>query len=350
LLNLKYSNLKDKPTLFYSVTKLINHSFNYDLSNKFQTDFYPLVNQEHWENNHLILDQNDTVVGHIGARQKNLLINKHKVPITMLGGFCIHPLYRKRGIFKNFIQKVISHYQEQSALLMLWSDRIDFYRLFEFSFGMSFMSTSPDGRRKSRLDDRFHIEKTKFHLLKKDELKKVAQLYEDFICKKFHTIHRSKLDWENIQEIESTDLYLIKREQKIRGYFVKNKGQDLTNIVHEFAMTSDVEQDVCRYLKTHHQIWYPETYSPLNDEKDHLNYLALLRKGSDEKFIKLFDVLSGGDIKINKIEKNKVHFSFLKEDYIHSLSTFYALFFGPSPADEFKDHFKSWFISGLDSL
>ncbi len=44
-------------------------------------------------------------------------------------------------------------------------------------------------------------------------------------------------DWQEWLEVTSADLFIYQEESHILAYFLVNKGQDLTNVIHELAVS-----------------------------------------------------------------------------------------------------------------
>ena len=126
------TTLKEHPEHYSQTIALIEKAFGYPQEHKFDVDFYPLMAKDNHSNCYILLEDN-TVVGHIGRLTKNLSINTKEYPINMYGGIAISKGQRGQGLFSKLFNHVLQS-SPQTPLNILWSDQVELYNKFEFSF------------------------------------------------------------------------------------------------------------------------------------------------------------------------------------------------------------------------
>lgn len=340
--NLTHTSLAKHPEYFEETLHLIEESLNYDEKNKFEIDFYPLMNQMNAPHCHILLDENKKVVAHIGFKKRSLSIGKITFPIILIGGICVHYNIRGQGIFRSFFEESLAAYKEDSTLALLWSDQQLLYEKFDFYQAGSIIQTG---------NEEFTIDNAPDFIVRgslqdKETFDEVKTIYNSGIRDKFLSLKREESNWDEIFEIKSTELYLIKRAQITDGYFFKDKGADLSGVIHEIAFRENDEYYLER-LK-HYQIWLPEhAYSKITGTKN--LYTCFIKSCNNDLFKNFIKIYSNEMIDIIKMDSQKIIFSFEGGTLELNKSTFLQIIFGPGRAQELTK-LRPFFISGLDSI
>lgn len=243
---MKQTNLKKRPDLIEATIDLIEKSFEYNSKNSFKIDFYPLVNSTNFEHCHLLID-NNKVIGHIGRLQKSLKINNHVFNINMFGGIAIDEQFQGQGIFKEFFNNVLKRYP-QEALNFLWSDKIDLYNKFNFHPCIEMFEYAS---KKSDINNHFEIKKIDLDIVSAHFSNNPYEI----------RFQRDSKDWKELSHITSCQVYGIYRESKLINYFIKDKGQDLTDIIHEYYYM-DTEQ--LSVMRNYGSVWSSYQYKDLS--------------------------------------------------------------------------------------
>ncbi len=324
------TNLADSPQYQKETLKLIEKSFQYSSPFKFDVDFAPLYNERNFKNCHILLE-NDEVIGHIGCLQKDIeLLSKHKV--NMFGGIVIKDEYRGQGKFNLLFSHVLSLYSE-ACLSFLWSEKLALYERFHFYPCVNLIhylkSEKPFG-------SNWH--ETKLASLTSEDLRQLKELYSasDEI-----RISRSEKDWEELALITSARLFIKKQGNKIKNYFFIDKGQDLTEIIHEYGKIDDHELSEMINIGN---VWTPYISEKNFSCRELFGSVAKIESANAFKtFLAEFagaEFISQTDQEIT-IKIDDEEFTLKVKDFLPGL-------FGPGKFTEFET--PDLFISGLDSI
>lgn len=338
--NLTITTLQKNPELLQQTLNLIEKSFQYGASSTFATDFYSLINKNNHHHCYLLL-KDGKLIGHIGLKKKIFIHESYETPIAFLGGISILESERGKGFFQYMMSEILKLHHQEFSMFMLWSDKAELYEKFGFHLSIGQIAVTGKG-------DRKHFIKTKYHSLNNDEKEQIQNLYNESILKNYFSIKREKSDWEEIEHITSTDLFLKKDGKKILAYCFKNKGKDLTGISHELAVATD--KDLKDFIEsTDFTFWLSEKHIEQFPEAQML-FGALVKIGGSDLFRDFIEHWSEGEIQITRITKDDV--AFLFEDAVFTLThkEFLCALFGPYPLKEFSEFNKFLFISGLDSI
>src|SRR4051812_32651799 len=112
---MKITTLKDAPHLYSATISLIERSFEYKKPNKFEIDFAPLVDKSNFANCFIMVDENESVVAHIGVCERNIL----GFNMAMLGGIAVDEARRGEGFFQELIQDVLAEKRSEVAFFLL---------------------------------------------------------------------------------------------------------------------------------------------------------------------------------------------------------------------------------------
>lgn len=327
---MKYTNLAEDPVYYKDTIKLIEEAFDYSVENRFDIDFYPLMEINNHSNCHIITID-DEVVAHIGVLVKTINISNECFQVAMYGGIAVNKEHRGKGLFKELFHKILKKYK-QSALHLLWSDQLDMYESFGFFPAIEQIEYNQS------LDDAIEFQAKKLNDLTPEELSKLKEIYNN---SKEIRINRTDTDWEILKGITSADLYIKRTNSEISNYFFMNKGEDLDGVVIEIGDLCDLEE-IVKYGIT----WSPINFS--NDDVDHL-YAAVIKVGDYKIFSKFVHNFSNELITIKEISEQSITFSFDTNQYELSHGEFLTGIFGPSQFDELSGC-SPIYISGLDSI
>ena len=333
------TNLKDSPEYKKQTLELIEKSFHYNKSNSFEIDFAPLLTRDNLKNCHILVDEEfQVVISHIGVLKKDLQINATH-PIALIGGVCVHEDYRGTGLFSLFFNNVINKYSEQVALFTLWSDQTKLYSKFGFNLCIEQLQFN-----KKENAATGGYQKTLFKNLSLTHKNQIKTLYIRDIQKKNNTLKRTNKDWDTIEKIDSSDLYIKLKSDVIVSYFFINKGQDLTNTIHEIAGNYDIDE-----VTAYGDLWCSKNPNQ-NKAPDKTLYAALVKPAQFELFRKLVFDYSNNEIIITAIVGSEIQFNFKKSEYALELKDFLVGLWGPFYFKEFSFESRPLFISGLDSV
>ena len=175
--------------------------------------------------------------------------------------------------------------------------------------------------------------------MSESEKKELESLYKEKINNSFISPRREISDWKEIEQITSSDLFIKKHDKKTIGYFFVNKGQDLRNIIHEYAFHENFQQQELQNLRSF-SLW-DYHYNSSKENNAHFYPSTLMRIGNQKLFAELVYDASMEKIHIKEITDKKIFFSEdIQSNEIKS-KTFLNNFFL---------YEKNIYISGLDSI
>lgn len=327
---MNYTNLAKSPDYYKDTIKLIEESFDYAENNKFDVDFYPLMNKSNHQNNHLLI-KDDKVAAHIGVLEKTVTINNKTYPIAMYGGIAVNKDFRGQGLFKKLFGEVLS-LCNSVVLHLLWSDQLDMYEKFGFYPAIEQIEFNQS------LEDAEGFEPTSLNELSDKQIEQIKTIYnrQDDI-----RINRSNLDWEILKHITSTNLYIKKSDDNIQNYFFMNKGEDLNGVVIEVGDFKDLYE-----IKNFGITWSPKNY--LDQEAENL-YGAVVKIGKSELFSELIHNYSDNIVQNVEVHQSNIRFQFENNEFNMNPAEFLTGIFGPGKFDELNDR-PPFYISGLDSI
>lgn len=333
------TNLKDSPELFEQTLVLIEESFKYQTPNSFKTDFYPLISTENRANNHIILNENNEVIAHVGCKIRTIQLANKSFTIAMLGGIAVAKDYRGSGLFQKLFSHVVSTYKEKVAFFLLWSDLEKLYNKFSFYLcGGQFELVSP----KQGLAT---FTKTTFAEISNEEKEAIKKIYDESFKQTYLTLERAETDWNQISHISSADLFINRVNGKIESYFLMNKGQDLSGIIYEYG-SSKIDSNFLKEISGHGKVWMGDNFL----ENTEAQYQFFLSIGDEELFKEFISHYTDGKFKIRayNFPKNEIFVDFEEETLSFEIDDFLRGVFGPEKFEEVLT--KPIFISGLDSI
>ena len=334
----RITTLKENPELFEKTVRLIEKSFHYKAPFTFKEDFSPLVAASNHHNCFIIIDEENNVLAHVGARDSVITLNNKNFPITMLGGIAVDEKYRGEGHFQNLFQDVLAEKRSDTTLFLLWSDQEKLYSKYSFHLcGHQFELA----QKKSKSS----FTKTKFHLLPAESQKTIKKLYENSFRNSYITLSRSDKEWDELAKIVSADLYIRMEGESLTDYFFINKGQDLTNIIYEYGSARDLGK-LLNEISSFGKVWMGSELAIT----DNLQYQFFMAPGDLRHFTDFVLAFTDGKISLRNINlmKQEAYFDFNEELLALDLPDFLRGLFGPGTFKELK--LKPIFISGLDSI
>lgn len=334
--------LSEQTHLYWSVLELIEKAFNYPKEQSFEVDFYPLVEPKNHHNLHVIVDQDENVISHVGALIKTLKVNGKDFKCCFIGGIATEPKYRGQGHFSQLLSKVLRSYEDQVACFFLWSDLVDVYQKHDFFLAGGILHV-----------DQHRGENTLFQECSLDQIDEsmildIKKIREN-LSSQFLMFERNDHDWKVLRKIKSARLHYLKNDKNIVAYFIKGKGQDLKDIVHEYGAL-DSQSESLLYQELHyHKVWAPENQKSYFKDFD-LQYLGLMRTGNLIMLKEMLLEILKYRIDIKDFSTEKVAFEFEGQKFESPLSEFVQYVIGPNPLEEFKDITRPFFISGIESV
>ncbi len=336
------STLAHFPDFFEETIKLIEKEFKYPSHQSFLTDFYPLMGPLNHQNCHILIDE-DKVIGHIAVKERNLSYKGVKTKVALIGAIALNEKYQQQGNFTPFFNNIIERYSNDNSLLLLWSDLKPLYNRFKFYEAGGVIQTG----KKKLLNENLSTDwiKTNFKSLSPTELDEIKRIYQN---QDLLTLERSENDWDLIKEITSASLFIKKDNNKISSYFIKDKGNDLNNIIHEFAsIDNDIisaTQDLSDYM-----LWLPEKYNSTFNKKDIL-YGAFFRIADIQKLSFFLSALTNDQLSIFGHKDDMIQVKYINAEFDFKAEDFITGIFGPNPISEFSDILPAIYIAGLDSI
>jgi hypothetical protein len=151
--------------------------------------------------------------------------------VLLIGGVCTHPDYQGRGLNKELFDYVSQSFKEY-LFIALWSDLKSLYKKYQFYPCIEHYSFTQSIFQKTA------FEEVKLANLSEKELTQLKELYR--VKQKSHLMFdRDHCFWSNLKKMDSVQLYWKKQNNKILSYFLKNKGMDLNNIIHEYTVQNE---------------------------------------------------------------------------------------------------------------
>lgn len=330
---MKITNLMESPHLKSTVLKIVEEEFNYPSDQDMTVDFSPLFQESNLKNCFVLL-KDEKAIGHIGLREVNFQINGMLFSIAFIGAIAITKEEQGNGYFSSFFKEVLelnNHY----PLFFLWSDNHDLYKKFSFlpAIGLNVYA-------KTEKASSFPFKRTLLKDLNESERNEILELYKN--CKTISP-YRTTQSLSELEKVTSSDLYLLKEDNKIVDYFFVGKGADLNEIIHESHFKNI---DHFQMANSKFECWTTKEYSDLSFD---LVASTLIKAGEINKLSELIAHYTKGLIGLRFIKGEKVEFEFEGKLLKLNLTDFLQGVFGPSQFEEIKN-LKPFFIPGLDSI
>ena len=319
--------LSECPEWRQKTLDLIEKEFCYKEDAFFEIDFLPLVHKSNLHNCHIIT-HDEKVIGHIGVREECFCYRHVQVPAVFIGGIAIDKHYKKQGYFRQLFERVLRIYESRGAFFLLWSGNASLYEKFDFfEFGVVYEHNLEDRKENTP----YRRERYIGSFL--EDLKKIYSEQE----RKYLVVQRDQQKWKMIEKMTSLDFYLHINNKKLIGYYVKNKGQDLQGIVHEYSNLSNVKEA---------RIWGPQPFSPF----DYTHFLGLMRIGSERYFSNFIHSITEGAVAVKTVHSKDIVFTFQRREYKLKLKDFIHALWGPSLREDISLSVPPFWVSGIDSV
>lgn len=327
------STLEEFPNLYSETLALIEKEFSYESPNSFAIDFYPLFNPTNFSNCLILINtQDNSVIGHLGKSSRIIDINDKSFPVLFIGGVCIKKDFQGRGLSSVLLNHVLRD-ENNYTFTCLWSDKLEYYKKFKFSPCVSLYENLVG------IKSEISFEKISWSELSHQDLIELQKLYNTSLDLK---VRREKIDWELAQNVTSASLMVQRNlSGQIIHYFIKDKGQDLTNVIHEYSDLSFIDHNNSDYV-----LW-----STHQNDQSNILFATLLRIGNKESFDKFIFEYTDQKISITEHSEEKVSFELNQNLYNQRLDRFLEGVFGPNQFKEVLDlKMKSIYFCGLDSI
>jgi predicted N-acetyltransferase YhbS len=330
--------LSEKPSLFKDTLKLIEKSFHYKAPNSFQIDFAPLMDVSNHKNCFIMIDENEKVMAHVGAKEHFLTLNNVKYSITLLGGIAVDESRRGEGHFQTLFQDVLAEKRSDTTFFLLWSDQEKLYN----KFGFHLCGTQIEIEKKKKISP---FLKTTFANLSDKEKREIKDLYTTSFAQTYLTIERSDADWKLIEQMTSADIFVKKENNIIHDYYFINKGQDLPGVIYEYGSRNDLTL-LIEEISSYGKVWLGRDLI----SGENLQFQFFMAPGDLRLFTDFVFQLTSEKFKIRNINpmKQEVFFDFNDETLSLELPDFLRGVFGPGIFEEIE--VKPFFLSGLDSI
>ena len=342
------TTLSENPEYFEEVIALIEKEFHYNKNFSYAKDFALLMDPLNFENCYLYIDQETkNVVSHLAVCNRIMVKNNHKINIALIGGIATSSSFRGKGLFKNLMNHALAIHSNECGLFILWSEINGLYEKFSFHLAGGLIET---GHTVFSTNDRpIGFSKTTFKELSVKEFENVQKIYTEFNQNFFFTILREEKEWSIIREMSSIDLYIKKNELgSIEQYFCINKGQDLTNIIHEVGCLPTQYIQMMKSLQKY-KIWLPESELELSSNKD-IFFTAYIKLGNFKILKEFLKNVSNNELELYEITGDLITFRFGITEHQSSHKDFMQYLFGPRPLKEFEVLMLSPYIPGTDSI
>lgn len=342
--HLRVVRLSEIPEKINEVCKLIETEFQYSPENSVKTDFYPLLREENFHNNFLLLykesDDNEILIGHIGTKPCLYQVYQNDYPILHMGGIAIANDYQGKGYFKYFFDYVLNLLGKRHAFLFLWSDKPDLYKKFNFF---------PVGGQIHAREEYKTIEG--YQKIKANDLtdEQLAQLKEIYDLNSHIFFKPRREDWNEVKETKSINIYINEVENNIIAYYLEGKGQDLNNVIHEFGIHPDhYDTELLKFQEN--SAWIPFQLYPLDQDFFQLQYTALCRLGNPYFLQTFVSDYTMNEIQNYKNDNGNVSFVFDNHEYNCTEVELYEMLWGPQIVKEFFGRYQGLYVPGIESI
>lgn len=324
------SNLEENPSKSEETLNLIEKEFNYSKENSFKVDFYPLFNKNNYKNCLILIDViSKSVIGHLGFTRRKFIIKGNEHLILLIGGVCIKTEYQGKGL-SNILMDHALEINNDCALSCLWSDKLDYYRKKNFIPCVTLNETFVS------IKDGVKLVQVPFGSLTSADKEQLSLLYEKSSNLQ---LYRDPTDWLNILQVNSARLFIERNDKKqIINYFIKDKGQDLTDVIHEYSSA-----DIFSPKGSDKVLWSTQAF------KESTTLYATLLKIQNIRLFNIFINDYTNQLISNVSILNKVNFENNGKQLSLEYDEFMQGIFGPGQFKELKDSLSIYFC-GIDSI
>lgn len=220
------TTLSKVPHLKNQVLLLIEEAFGYQKPHEYEVDFLPLMKKENWDNIILHLNEENELMACGGFRKLSLAYKDKRFKMAFIGAIATAQKYRGLGLGTLTMNTLLGLLKEED-LIMLWSDKIEFYRKFGFENAGSLSENIG-------ADWCAHNKTVALNELSQEEQRQIISYYELFQASHNAYPIRSEQDWETIFQMKSVRCTLHSD-----FYILANKGMDLSPLIHEVGCAPD---------------------------------------------------------------------------------------------------------------
>lgn len=322
---MNFTNLQNRPDLINKTLNLIEESFEYTTNNRFDIDFHPLFNKDNFSKC-FIIEKENQVYAHIGVRTTYL---SNGLKLNMYGGIATDYKQRGKGLYKKLFKYVKSQVPK-ADIDILWSDKIDLYKKEGFFPALSLYQYD----QKDFSSDSYKIVKTTIE----QSIQEIKSLYTE--SQETRPV-RTEQDWTKLKAISSCEVYTIHKNSTLVNYFIKNKGQDLNGIIHEYGHCENLE--TLNLLRNYGHVWCSKEFQI--DKKNLFG--ALIKVNINDSLEKYLQSING--LKILKLSDDFINFTYQDSQLELAIEDFFTGIWGPNKFEEFKN-IDDIFIPGCDSI
>lgn len=331
--------LSEAPELITQVIDIIEKEFQYGSDHSVKVDFYPLLKEDNFYNNFVLINAKNEVIGHVGTKPCLYNVGENQYPILHLGGIAIDSRFQGQGHFRKLFGDVIHLLEKRHAFLFLWSEKQELYQKFGFS---------PIGGQIQPNEKYTPIEgylKTKFTDLSEQELTNIKDIYKSNSLFFF----RPDREWEDALNVSSSNLYIKKEGDEVVSYYVEGKGQDLNQVIHEFGIHLDhFEDEILKFQDN--ACFLPFQFYPTEKDFFQLQYTALFKFGNPYFLQNFLADFSRGEIKNIQKQGDSISFIFDNNDYQVTQQDMMEMLWGPQVVQEFFGRYQGLYIPGIESI
>lgn len=264
--------LKKVPQYYNEVVQIIEKELGYTPANHFSDDFLPLMEANNWENCYVIFKDQE-VIGHIGIKPTTFSFNEIELRFALIGGICLKEKHQGKGYFKEVFPQILNERKNEFALFLLWTGEAQGYQKFGFYEIGRMIQTG-----EYNFDNSLRFFARKLNLLSSEEKEYIKTSYQHSFRNHFKP-QRSAHDWEVFFRMPSVDVYFKRRSDKFLSYFMINKGQDLTQIIHEIGSHDHNEFiQLCHDLNKF-KTWLPDNMGHESSQSTFL-FLGVFKLGN----------------------------------------------------------------------
>lgn len=271
------------PEHYNEVITIIEKELGYSPMNHFANDFLPLVDPTNWHNCFVVFS-GENVIGHIGIKSTTFFKDNVEIKIGLIGGISIKENFQGKGIFKKIFPQILNDMKNNFELFLLWSGEAAGYKKFGFyEIGKMIQTGEYD------FDNTLRFFAKKLNHLTDEEKNYIKVSYQQSFTDYFKP-KRTALDWDIFFRMSSVDVYFKLKNGSFHSYFMINKGQDLTQIIHEIGSHDPNEfQQLCRDLSKF-KTWLPDNMGHGSDQSTFL-FLGVFKLGNYENLLTLANQL-----------------------------------------------------------
>ncbi|MGB0453623.1 MAG: GNAT family N-acetyltransferase [Bacteriovoracaceae bacterium] len=340
----KVLRLSDRAEFGDQVIQAMEREFGYDPENKAITDFFPLLNSHNFSNNFILIEEEtETLIGHIGTKPRVWSIGGVEFPIVLMGGIFIDNKFQGHGLFRNFFQEVLSLIDPNTLFSILWSDKMDLYKKF------GFIELGGQIQAQEHYKELEDYKKVSQRDLTDEQLKEIKSLFEQ-MHSKWLMPHRTSEDWKEWQNVESASLYIKEENKRIVSYYLKDKGQDLKDMIHEIGIDQSLFETELLKFKDNRS-WIPMQLFQLDETFFQLQVSCLAKAINQNVVQKFIEVFCSSKIKVLELlEDSIIKVEIQNEVFDFHIEDLLQIILGPTVVDDFQGNFRGLYFPGIDSI